>query len=666
MSKIERGNIHQIIIDIVENQDIEFLLIISYEFDPNQFFNLFEADETKKIDIIQRIKPIVIFDAKNTSPEMQNAKWVECYTQNKNYSCHHSKAYCIITTNNEVHLILGSANFTESGLFKNREVLEYFQWSKEKTKHINILQEWIDFLELYSFNQPNTKQESRFSLFYKKLKNCCEQIKPKQSISSKNNEYFLIHSGYNSNGLEKLKQICKNINIEPTTLYLVSPFFDTNSNKNICNDFKKSFNTLKEIHICTDTNEKKELTICKNHFDDITKTNQNFYLISPKINGNEYDHIKNINESTVKQENIKRNLHAKILILSNGKKEICYIGSANFTQNAWLGKNNELGIVEMVNKPQELWQEILTGLYAEKNNKDRVTFSSSPENEDDIDEKRNFFPDFIDYIELKPKGTTDQNWIDNNDILNFILHINKEKLTKDKSIEHYRVTWKDAEIKFKLKNNCLISKEIKNDTWTNLLLNDSCTLCFKRKNNDNEYYIPFNYDKQILAQPELIEQKSSYDILLSMAGYTKTNDDNTSEDNTAREGKQKYTHDEQKEIRNANPIIEMQQYLKLFGEVENTICDRIKNKKTPEAIINELEKISELARAIYQEYQPENKNEEATLFKLGEIYYFIKIQDKFTPHSKQTLKKIKKLIEQIQANTEIETNYKNFIFRKII
>lgn len=658
--KTERRNIHEIVSSVAEKQQIEFFLIITYEFDPEQFFNIIdfgnELPFMEKINAIQQIRPIVIFDAQNASADMPHAKWFESYTQNKNFSCHHSKAYCIVTQNNEVHLILGSANFTSQGLFQNREVLEYFKWDARHTKDINILHEWTDFLKLYGLYHSGSEQEkSQFSLFCSRLEACCGT-----SPSSRNNRSFLIHSGYTENGLKKLQAICRSLRFNPTSLYVVSPFFDTNPADNICTRFAAAFSELKHIHVCTDENN--YANIGPRHFNKISK--QHFYIIPSTVSQKEYNYLSGKNERSVNQNNLTRALHAKILILSDGKTGLCYIGSANFTRNAWLGKNNELGIAKIIQNADTVWKEtILPNLYAHPADRASIQFSSSVQDKDETDKVHDSYPDFIDYIELKLKKHIQKNasaseWITDSDSMYFRIHINTEKLPNRKSIHDYKITWKNQQITFDKKGSCMQSRDVPGKIWRDLLPSDSCVLCFEK--DDSTYFIPFSYDKQLFCQQELIFPKESNEFLSSLVRTGKRTSSAGSETNGAADReKENYPAEEYKEFRKSNPIIEMQQYLKLFGEYESSVLSTLNQKNiSKSAIYKELEKLTELGRIIADEYLRQNKfSKEETLFKLGEIYYFIKNQKQFSRDN--SLSNLKKLIEQIEP---AENAYKNFIF----
>lgn len=658
--KTERRNIHEIVSSVAEKQQIEFFLIITYEFDPEQFFNIIdfgnELPFMEKINAIQQIRPIVIFDAQNASADMPHAKWFESYTQNKNFSCHHSKAYCIVTQNNEIHLILGSANFTSQGLFQNREVLEYFKWDARHTKDINILHEWTDFLKLYGLYHSGSEQEkSQFNLFCSRLEACCGT-----SPSSRNNRSFLIHSGYTENGMKKLQAICRSLRFNPTSLYVVSPFFDTNPTDNICTRFAAAFSELKHIHVCTDENN--YANIGPGHFNKISK--QHFYIIPSAISQKEYNYLSGKNERSVNQNNLTRHLHAKILILSDGKTGLCYIGSANFTKNAWLGKNNELGIAKIIQNADTVWEKtILPNLYAHPADRASIQFSSFVQDKDETDKVHDSYPDFIDYIELKLKKHIQKNasaseWITDSDSMYFRIHINTEKLPNRKSIHDYKITWKNQQITFDKKGSCMQSHDVPSKIWRELLPSDSCVLCFEK--DDSTYFIPFSYDKQLFCQQELIFPKESNEFLSSLVRTGKRTSSAGSETNGATDReKENYPAEEYKEFRKSNPIIEMQQYLKLFGEYESSVLSTLNKKNiSKSAIYKELEKLTELGKIIADEYLRQNKfSKEETLFKLGEIYYFIKNQKQFSRDN--SLSNLKKLIEQIEP---AENAYKNFIF----
>ena len=112
---------------------------------------------------IARLHPFIVYDAAKTRDVSSLPHFLELHPwKSRAFGCHHSKACCLVT-DQAVHLFLGSFNLTASGLFHNREVMEYFRWAEDgPPEDGRLIREWAEFLRrCYS---PRTHGSERSSL----------------------------------------------------------------------------------------------------------------------------------------------------------------------------------------------------------------------------------------------------------------------------------------------------------------------------------------------------------------------------------------------------------------------------------------------------------------------------------------------------------------------
>lgn len=137
----------QSIKDIFEKEDLETLVILTYELDDSALFDVCLAG-SRAIKGFNSVKPVIFFDARKTNETFKAPPTVELLPYYKKGGKHHSKAY-LFSTDKEVHLILGSLNLTKPGLLRNKEVFKHFKWSKELTEDIDILFSFVELLKKY-------------------------------------------------------------------------------------------------------------------------------------------------------------------------------------------------------------------------------------------------------------------------------------------------------------------------------------------------------------------------------------------------------------------------------------------------------------------------------------------------------------------------------------
>lgn len=159
------------VLTLLDDDPIEHLIILTYEFDEQQLLNLAglrALEENKEITkstlkLLSRIRPVVFFDAKNTKPLGRLPQFLELHPyKSKGFSCHHSKAYCVVTRET-IRLAVGSFNLTFGGLFRNREVIESWCWRSTDSPDLHLLFEWIDFLKQHYLSKAHASSASALS-----------------------------------------------------------------------------------------------------------------------------------------------------------------------------------------------------------------------------------------------------------------------------------------------------------------------------------------------------------------------------------------------------------------------------------------------------------------------------------------------------------------------
>ena len=114
----EFDSLQQIYADMVgnaSNDPIERILVITYEFDDQQLVNLVAARSLSEefelrrnyLRFVADLEPVVIYDARKTREFTQLPHFLELVPiRSRPYSCHHSKAY-LIMTEKTVRLVIG-------------------------------------------------------------------------------------------------------------------------------------------------------------------------------------------------------------------------------------------------------------------------------------------------------------------------------------------------------------------------------------------------------------------------------------------------------------------------------------------------------------------------------------------------------------------------------
>ncbi|TXF99576.1 hypothetical protein [Massilia arenae] len=349
----EFDSLQSIFADIATNartDPIERMVVLTYEFDDQQLINLIAGrqldDEfdlrTNHLRFIAACQPLVLYDARKTRESNKLPHFLDLIpVRAKAYSCHHSKAYLIVTRDT-VRLVLGSFNLTQTGLFSNREVFMDFVWSGRERANAGLLRAFTDLLRNGYAQHPQAAASPALDAIVATLDARLEKWKAAGKGGPKE-AYTLLSSGYGETGLGQLASLWRSVSARPARkLVVVSPFFDRGSSF-LVDALDREVGPIREIAVHTDAANLPALS--KRHYGLHAQTRR-LHLIPPAIRSEELARIAAANDGTpVASLNIVRRLHAKILILcGEGQRHLVYIGSANFTCKAWNGDNHELGL----------------------------------------------------------------------------------------------------------------------------------------------------------------------------------------------------------------------------------------------------------------------------------------------------------------------------------
>lgn len=607
------------IFDNRHKDPIEHLLILTYEFDDQQLVNLvsgrsLEEDyqiRLSQLKIIARLRPVVIYDSRKTREFNSLPHFLELYpVHNSGFSCHHSKAYLLITAKS-VRLLIGSCNLTRTGMFRNREVFKDFLWNEESLEDFNVLSSFTEMLEKGYTQDLGKEGTDAVASIINNIRNKVGEW----SKDGKNKEdyHFLLISGYTGypTGLEQLKSIWGSRKLRK--LFVVSPFFDQGDHVCLAHEICREIGTPEELSIITD--EKSIGTISKYHFGE-SIGNKILRLIPAEISEFERNRIQKANNNrSVKDLALERPLHAKILVLVGDKEGLVYQGSANFSCKAWKGQNRELGIANWESNPEVLIADICRGLGAGKEN----VYDLLPEqlkNDEGMGDEENpepdsAFPSFVQRIVLYSR--TD---VSGNKVVWF------ELSAQDSSkLSSYDVLWGKMFIVFKEGISGTIPQK---DFFANLVGNRN--LHFVLKSNPGKYYfLPFIYSESIHAEKEVIVYPDSNDWLDYYLGLQEGSLFEPGESMPG-EGDTVSSHEESDALdvdRESNIVISMQHYLDKFSRIEKKFINRAKEdgeKAVTEQIIKPL---GVLGKLLHREWgDKENKlssDDSSYLFKMGEL-----------------------------------------------
>ena len=637
---IESRSLGDLLADITQNgsEPVRHFLMLTYEFDPEQALNLMlgrELDDNSGLTArhrltIARLHPIIVYDAAKTRDFNTLPHLLELHPwKSRMFGCHHSKACCLVTQDS-AHLFLGSFNITFSGLFHNREVMEHFCWTEDGSREDGMLiLEWADFLRRCYGGRVQGSERSSLNALLECLN---ERLSPLRGSAVRAPR--LLVSGYGKSaagrrdrpmpeqsGLLELRRIWEqwfDASAEPTSLCVVSPFFDASVTSGCAaSAFRNVFPALRSLAVCTDARGVSSLSLA--HF---ASLHPQLFVIPAETSATERAAIERRAQErhvTVPDSaTLERRLHAKILLLFDGAGHgLCYAGSANFTKNAWLGRNQELGVVRPLDEEAEtLWKKILKGLYAASGNRaSRLPETPPdivpPDPEDDI--TPDTFPDFIAFIELcrQPGSRAPV----------FRLNFSAESAgTPRRLLDAYEVRWGDDGPALSFDEQG-VSAPLPEELWRQRLLCGRA-LQFQHKASGTISLFPYLYADDVIEHgAEDLLGMTSMDWLLLHQKEPSWNMTSSVVSSFEESAAAPPSPDVD---RNANVVIAMQRHLQFFGGLERLLKERLEeaaHSRHPGEALKFLvtEEMRALACLLLHELNASGGRDDACLFKLAEL-----------------------------------------------
>ena len=566
------------------------------------------------------------------------------FWKGKEYGCHHSKAYAFIYDDDSAELIISSANFTIQGMFKNRELICDFLLSKDDYQYLPLFKDWLEFLKDNTRERNSTALTQYIQQLNKIIQSCTA---PKISYCPR-----LLISGYEqsdpkscsgTNGLNSLKKYIQSQGVnDPVKMVIVSPFFD--KNQSVINQFINKFPSLVDVYVFSN-NWSNALSV------ESSRLKIHHFCIPDDVSVDEDELLKKFWGGIVDSFQIKkRPLHAKLLLLldKNGNGVI-YVGSANFTRNAWLGKNYELGVVGLFDRSlhsEKKIQSFIEGLFGVKTVK---VPSCTTENfkEDPEDANIEFiFPKNLESIKLTGIFSDEGRLTGGR----FVFH------TIDNTKIDGNFLWNNAEIELsRLSNKQDFFSQILPLSYIEDSLSTSRVMTWKYETQ--EIAIPFNIDSNfgISAQVHFLVQ----DALSYLTDRILSNDNPQSYSRRSKAISQKIKEDnnflsekDSSVRRDQNTVIYVQNWLKNLAVLENALFDKRKKITT-----NQLQELPIFFKCISAQIfeQKEITNASACLCT-GEIYKLAKkVYEKL-----KTEESGNQLINDGDWRKSLETLLKNF------
>lgn len=513
-------------------------------------------------------------------------------------------------------MVLGSFNLTRDGLFRNREVLDHFCWQENDAPQSHILRQWLSFLKEQYLSRLQNSHASALKNIVELLEKRCSSWLAAAGADEENSA--LLTSGYGGAGLDALAALWRHwhADAQPDWALAVSPFFDVAPMHGcLADDIARAFPGLRELTIVTD--ETVQSALCKRHFGSLQGR---FFRIPSTLSATEEGDIKKRaaeRRISVDDQKYQRKLHAKILLLQSAQGGLLYLGSANFTRNAWRGKNCELGVALRLAPGEDPRESILRHLYVE--NIDR--FAELPK-ERPLAEGTDDEPD--EFHSAYPSGIAHIVFYSDEDSQNARFRI-EEHSGQNLNLNEYAVSWETCALSFDGNH----SQWLPADVWKPLLAQGRFLSFRPRKQpgSDKEliFWLPFAFDGHIVNLGEALILPTSLDWLLlhqvgekilvyGGPGFNEgENLDNDFDDDI---GRQK------------NRVIAMQHALSLFARVEERfarLVQQILNRHTAEErehmltshVLRPLEAYAVLL------HQESHQNLTDSIFKLGELALFI-------------------------------------------
>ncbi len=584
------------IVDAIRSDPAEggilHLLALTYEFDPEQLANflfsrsLFASRRLWKPDYAEmaRIRPVVFYDAAKSRDTSALPPLLELHPwQSRAFGCHHSKAYLVVTEL-AVHLVLGSFNLTYQGLARNREVLGHFCWrvgDGARSSDAGMLGDWVRFLAGCLGAHVHASTASALQAIASCLKTRLAELPLSPGLQGQTQT--LVWSGYKDRerGLDRLQEVWTawHPGKEPDTLFAVSPFFDQDAEQPLARSFKQAFPSLRRLVLVTEENSLSSLS--KAHFSGFAS--RELYAIKREVGASERGRIAQEawEEGTSLPDDavLSRRLHAKVLVLATGSEGLVYAGSANFSCNAWLGRNQELGFALRTDDAEGTMKAALSGLYADTG---RSRFAELPDlpvdlPASDADEENVAslaYPGFIDFVTLELDETGRDAY--------FLLHPLPDHAAGWRDIleREYSVFWGGRHVQdgfavsFGFQGR---SQRMKNGEWQERLLQGR-SLAFFHRPSRTCFWVPYLYAGELVARRESLLSLSSLEwlALFCPAGSAARGiGPEVFAPGAGEDGKEQELPPEFGPDRNSNPVVAMQSWLKLFGACERMLEQRL-------------------------------------------------------------------------------------------
>lgn len=610
--------------EIFEREDLKTLIILTYELDEAALFDVCLVNNQNPKSI-HSVKPVVFYDVRKTKEFFNAPPSVELIPYYKSGGKHHSKAY-LFSTDSEVHLILGSLNLTKGGLLRNREVFKQFVCSKNDVTSMGLIKDFISFLEDYYLQRVS--ENLKDSLVH--IKSLLESFEPSDEA-----HYHLIHSGYDKSGLRQLSGIWKSQfpNEAPDNTLVISPFFDAAEN-NIVKKLDEYKVKPASLHLVTARGQSEKLPISKPYYSEAKKhVNLKVYESDNQVlpgceESLEINRFEQQQGRTIKADKeFYRELHAKIWVMSKGNRCLVYFGSGNFTINGWLGRNCELGLCGWVEDSFDSLMPLLRSEYQFSDETVSTDVFCEQLIVDDAGEKIERFKNFPDFIKSVQLIECE------NESVQF--HFNVEQdidLSEEKELSDYSIKWGERSLEI---------SEMKSQSFVlgnclNLLLKRS--LSFKHNDSNDEYFYPYQFDKEVMSKAKLIDFKNSSDYIESFIGgvsgdYEK---DIFHEKYGSFDAEPPEKKVPDKEIlasssidRNNNLTIKLQRFISLLPALDKRIDDLIIEVRSSKALKKIhikrylIEPINDIVSFIENESSSED-SKAALIFRLGELLLIIK------------------------------------------
>lgn len=276
------------------------------------------------------------------------------------WGAHHPKAYALALRDGSFELVLGSFNFTSSGVYENRELLLRFSLTgetdgKPDAEALRMHLAWRDFLRsTYGSMTHSPALED----YLRRLDARLEALEWDPAIDVEVPPLRFVPSGYEPypNGFETLREYAEALHLKPTRLLIVSPFFDSPDRRGegVLERFfgRDGFPTLKHVSVFSSHTRWNPSYFKK--VERLTPTSGRIrcFSIPNEISNAEAEVLDKYfgrDESgfrdVLKKRRLFRALHAKAVVLvEESGLGLFYIGSANFSAKAWLGGNAETGV----------------------------------------------------------------------------------------------------------------------------------------------------------------------------------------------------------------------------------------------------------------------------------------------------------------------------------